>query len=158
MTFFRSLIILNLIIVLIVSSYSCASVIEMNIEVVDNDLTPYVETYHIFLDKYCPNKQYNTSRRYIITKTKRDDMAKDDWIGVCKSKLNGYAIEIQEEFFIIASEEDRQQLINHEMSHCLLYKEHTSNIKNYMYDTFITRPKAIYEAQLIKDIKDYCNE
>lgn len=156
MTFFRGLVILNIFMLLIVTNYSCAAMFQFNYEVVDDDLKPYVQNYKEHLQTYCKNNKYNTTRRYLITKVNKEDFEKPTWIGVCKKQLNGFTIEIQTEFFENASDEDRQQLINHELSHCMLNKEHVQDVSNYMFETFIQRPKDEYEAQLIKDMKDEC--
>lgn len=121
---------------------------------VDPELVPYVAEYKNLLDKYCETKQYNTSNFYSIKLLPKMEA---DHIGVCYRKFNGYKIEINGEWWNTASEDDRKQLIFHELAHCLIDKDHVEDQTNYMNPFFVSLKYQDLYDQVTLDIYNRCH-
>lgn len=83
---------------------------------------------------------------------------RDEEAGVCIVYPFKKIILIDEYYWESADPVSRKQLIFHELSHCLLNKEHVENPENYM-NAYVSpqTEESLYE-QTILNIKDYCNE
>lgn len=125
-----------------------------NYKRIDDELRPFTEEYHALLDKYCDTKNYNTSNFYSITFV---NSMNDGDIGVCYRKINGYSIEVNKQWWDAVSENDRRQLIYHEMAHCLIYKDHVDDKNNYMNPYFNRLQYNDLADQASLDIYNRCH-
>lgn len=119
---------------------------------IDPDLLPYVDQYKQLLTDHCPSRSFKKHHDIILV----DRKPADTWIGICRYFVTWTEIHIDRVFWYGADEEEREQLIFHEMSHCFLNKEHVSDHTNYMYDTLVPLKRNQYTPQVIRDIKEYC--
>ena len=131
---------------------------EFHLALVDKELKPYVLEYHALLTKYCPNHKYRTTPFYSVELTDKFPEGFQDKIGLCSPRINGYEILVKTEYFKKLNDNDRRQLLYHELSHCLIMKQHDPDTGNYMYKALYSIPKATYIKQVIKDIKDFCKD
>lgn len=153
----KFLIYLNIFMILFTSSYAltaCARTFEFHYRVVDEELQPNVNAYMKLLDKYCSNKNYNTSDRFVIELV--DQLEEPNWIGVCYTKYNGFHIQLLKPWYQSHSAVDQRGLVYHEMSHCLLYREHEDNPKHYMNSYYTSLPEKLYTEQVTQDMVDQC--
>lgn len=123
---------------------------------VDNEFAPYKNEFYTFLDRGCPSKVKYETNYYTI---KFGSPAKpDDWIGICEPHLNGFTIEVEPGFWDRADVQDRRQLIYHELSHCVIYRDHVGDVNNYMYPVIMRINPEIMINQLKNNIADFCND
>lgn len=133
------------------------SAFEFRYKVIDAELKPYYNEYHSLLEQNCPNKRYNQSHRFIIELV--DEIPDDEnWIGMCRIKVNGFSISILRGFWNKATHNTKRQLMFHELAHCLIKREHDEdNVNHYMYPSLSPIQPDLYINQAIDDIIDYCN-
>lgn len=154
----RYLLITNLFFTTFLSAFAvtaCAKAVQFNHKSVDKELIPYVLEYKALLKEYCPNDAYNTTTMYKIELSPR--LENDSWLGVCNYKINGFHIQILKSFWDRAEPEERRQLMYHELTHCLLDKDHNDDQTHYMYKYFNYVDPAMVKKQLILDIIITCN-
>ena len=132
--------------------YACVSLIGFNNVSVDIDLNKYVESYKGLLKEHCPGISFQTNYKISLS----DKLEGENWIGVCKRSFNSFEIEIDKEWFLRHDEEDRRQLMYHELAHCFLFKDHSDSPFNYMFFQFVDIKESLYTTQAIYDIKEYC--
>lgn len=130
------------------------SLIGVNSRYVQDELKPYVDEYYRKVEANCNNNQYNSSYFYQIVFKPQEE----SFIAVCYYKVNGYKIEVDPNWWNSprTTEADRIQLMNHELSHCVLNLEHRSDPKDYMYPSFIQLSPKVVDAQLYQDISNVC--
>ena len=122
---------------------------------VDNELKPYVDEYYRKVEANCNNNQYNSSIFYqVVFKPQQEE-----YIAVCYYKVNGYKIEVDPEWWNRPSttEADRIQLMNHELSHCVLNLDHRDDPQDYMFPSFVRLNPKVVDAQLYQDISNICD-
>lgn len=136
---------------------TCAKTIVFNYRHIDKELTPYTDVYKSYLKVYCQNNAYYNPPFYTIEL--EPNMERANWIGVCEGKSNGFTIKINKIWWDQHKDpEERQQLLNHEMGHCMLGLEHSKDDKNYMYYMFMKLDAAEVRSQATADIFNKCNE
>lgn len=115
-------------------------------------LIPYTNKVMAIVNKYCKKDQYNNPlHEYIyFTKLKGDD------IGECGYGYNKFIIRIDSKFWLKASEDERIEVIFHEMYHCLFKKDHVDNSNNYMYYKIADLNKDVVIQQFTEDVKRIC--
>lgn len=141
----------------IIGLNACAGSMEFHYELVDKELQPYVNEYMFLLKRYCPNNHYNTSHQYVIELVE-DGLDNPNWAAVCTRKVVGFNIRIDKTFWEQADKTLRQELIDHEMAHCFIYKPHVTDNKNYMWPILLDLDHTTYTKQAIKDIQDFCGK
>jgi len=121
---------------------------------VDKQFKPFVAAYYEFLKEVCPFKYKNQTSNYTI----KFDHGDDQWIGLCEPSWNGYVIHIDKDFWDNSSESAHTQLIFHEMSHCVAFREHVKDESHYMNPIFYVLPYKQMLPQLKTDLRNYCND
>lgn len=95
---------------------------------IDSKLQPYVSTFL----SYCDTYKVDCSRvaefsikfsNFRVAKVYYKLFSEGSLIGLCKPTSN--EIEINEEYFNLSSAAEKEQLIIHELGHCILDLEHT---------------------------------
>lgn len=120
---------------------------------VDPILEPYVFDYYEIFKERCPNKAKEAGNMYSIQFVDKND----DWIGVCMFRFNGYKIYINKNWWDnTAIEQDRRQLMYHELAHCVIDKMHVNDPNNYMYPSIQPLYYEDYIKQVESDIDAYC--
>lgn len=119
---------------------------------IDPRLQPYADWYERRESQVCNQNQLNhPNQAWVVF----DDL-EYPMIGYCSSYGFGYIISIDRKFWEQASEEDRLSLYVHETSHCVLKKQHSNDPYNYMYPSLATNSESILELQLLKDLREHC--
>lgn len=120
----------------------------------DKTLNPYVQEVLEITNQHCNKKQYyNPAHTYVYFKKMSGHM-----IGYCSPKINGYGITVDPLYWKYANEDDRFQLIAHEMTHCILGKDHVDNKHNYMYYSVYPLTKQIIIQQFIENLRSVCGK
>lgn len=144
------------VLLLILTAKTCAKSVVFNYRHIDDELKPFTNVYMGYLKTYCQNNNYYNPKFYTIEL--EPEMENPSWIGVCEGKANGYKIKINKEWWDNNTDKDgRQQLINHEMAHCLLGLEHSKDEHNYMYYSFQRLDANEVRSQTTADIYNTCN-
>lgn len=114
---------------------------------VNPSLIPYTNETQNIIETYCTGKIY----KYVSSVIDFNNL-EDDEIGVCNFGKNVYTIEIDKRFWGVATENEKFQLVTHEMTHCLLHVLHLDKKDNYMYPIFTDIPKE----KVISQLKEIC--
>jgi hypothetical protein len=123
---------------------------------IDKEFKPYTNVYYNYLKEYCKTNKYN--RQAFFTIEMADEMENPNWIGVCEDKVNGWSIKINRKWWNMNHDVAfRQQLLNHELTHCLLLKDHVNDKSNYMYPQLIKLDPIQVIMQTTGDIYNHCN-
>lgn len=86
-------------------------------KVVDTDILPYIERFEAY---------YNNTVEYSVTFT--DTMDNPAWVGVCYIYETGNRnVEINRHYWEDASDNEKEELIFHELGHCTLNRDHRSD-------------------------------
>lgn len=125
---------------------------------IDNELVPYVKEYKGLLTEYCQSMHYNTTKNYAIVFVPEMEKVSPTLVtvGICYRYLNGFKIEISREFWNRATAADRASVMYHELSHCLINKEHVKDPFNYMYPNTSYVSYETLIKQVTADIKERC--
>lgn len=127
------------------------------LEAVDDELKPFYNKYVTTFNTHCPSgkvRNYNPTNHRIIQLAK---IEKENIVGYCGYKLNGFIIEIDRGFWNSIDDVTKTHLMYHELTHCILDKDHSKNPDNYMYlkiHKYISEEKLT--TQLIEDINERC--
>lgn len=79
-----------------------------------------------------------------------------NFIGFCNRMFKRRLILLDSGFWSWTKETDKKQLLFHELSHCLLNKDHVDNVGNYMYPTQTPILETLFIEQVKLDIQEYC--
>lgn len=116
------------------------------------ELKPYRNELMSIVNEHCTIKQYNNPiHKYIYFKK-----LPGEEIGLCGVKRGGWKISIDPDFWRTANEDQKFELLAHELSHCILLKDHVDNQGNYMYYRLDPIPKEIVKQQFIENLRSKC--
>ena len=122
------------------------------------EINPAFQEYH---DDYmnmvkarCNEDQYEQPVRLFMD---FDDLG-DSVIGYCEVRIFSYYIKIDRRFWAESDEVEREQLIFHEMAHCIIDKDHVNDVSNYMFFSTLPRDRQTIRHQVIRDIEDHCRD
>ena len=116
------------------------------------DLKPYRNELLALTKQYCkPGQYYNPAHKFLHFRKMKDHI-----IGYCSPTLVGYSITIDPTYWNRTSEDDRFQLIAHEISHCILGKDHVEDMHNYMYYSIYPLTKEVVTKQFIENLRSTC--
>jgi len=122
----------------------------------NNELTPYVNAYYDKFVSRCPAKKELKDVNYTIKFKSSGD---ENWIGVCMPRFNGYEINIDPGWWEQNGPLAREQLVSHELTHCVLdMMGHSEDKHNYMYYMENDIPAEEFHRQLEVDMDNYCLE
>jgi hypothetical protein len=80
-------------------------------------------------------------------------------IGMCETDKEDYfKIYIDSGFWLQSSKDIQFQLMAHEMSHCLFFRNHVDNPKNFMYYAIRNQTKDKTKEQLIANLNEDCGK
>lgn len=135
---------------------SCASASPMPVASIDSRLEPYVQEYQYLLIDHCPS-WHNITNPSIETYTIETYDSKSEEIGACYYSKDQIRIVINLDWWE-HNPTDRRELVFHEMAHCFLQKDHSTDIENYMFPILNPATQFDYMRQVIKDIERRCHE
>jgi hypothetical protein len=108
--------------------------------------------YISYIPKDCRSKALRQNKIVI-----RFEALDSDFIGYCNKVFKERIILLDVNYWRWTSTEDQKQLLFHELSHCLLNKEHVEDITNYMYPAQYSLPMALVIEQVKMDIETFCS-
>jgi hypothetical protein len=115
-------------------------------------LEPYKLEVMTMIQQHCyPSQYYNPKKQFLYFKQLTDGA-----IGQCVLNPFYYKIEIDPDYWRHLSEDERYQLLAHELTHCVLLIDHIDNKNDYMYYYMVDIPKDIVKKQLLENIKLRC--
>lgn len=119
---------------------------------INPEFQKHYDDYMGMVEKNCKEDQYNKPRRLFIDFDDLDDSA----IGYCEIRIFSYYIKIDRRYWLESNENEHEKLLFHELAHCIIDKDHVSDVSNYMF--FMTQPldEVDVRRQVIEDIKDHC--
>lgn len=119
----------------------------------DTDLYPYYKDFMTFSKKKC--NKIETPNQFLLT----FGTLKNDQIGLCYSyAFNKREIFIDEAYWNNATEVEKRQLVYHELTHCILNKDHVNDEKNYMNPYLFPLEEEELYKQLTVNIDEFCKE
>ncbi len=127
---------------------ACAFVVPMR--KIDKDIQPYYDAFIENFTEICGN--YNPPNLVNIHFTKLVSPN----IGGCLSYPFGYTLDIDQEYWDLAPSSRRVQLVYHELSHCVLGKDHVDNPDNYMYSSLEDLPLETTLNQTRDNMHEFC--
>ena len=122
---------------------------------VHEQLSPLVNEYVKTLGVICPKYKMPTQ----VTIGFGVPRNNEDWVGLCHQVGNVKQIYIDPQYWFDPEREThRRVLMFHELGHCLLGLEHSSDPYNYMYKSVIITPDFIVNIQVRQDMKRVCGQ
>jgi hypothetical protein len=119
----------------------------------DSELYPYYKDFMAFSKKKC--SKIETPNQFLLT----FGTLKNDQIGLCYTyPFNKREIFIDESYWGIATEIEKRQLIYHELTHCILDKDHVNDAENYMSPYLFPLEEQELYKQLTINIEEFCNK
>lgn len=121
---------------------------------IDRQLKPIVKDLMNDVHAHCkPGQYFNPDKRFIEFAN-----LKDSDVGECTTSKNYYIISIDRRYWYRINEDERYDIMAHELAHCLLFKEHVDNPDNYMYYRTTDLKKAQIKQQFIQDLEEHCGK
>lgn len=120
------------------------------------DMADIKETYMEVLNTiklYCRPDQYFNPTQKTLSKA----FLESPIIGLCETdKHSYYNISIDVPFWTQATKDIQYELMAHEMSHCLFFRNHVDNKNNFMYSVIRNLTKEETLQQLIDNLNEDC--
>ena len=118
---------------------------------IDKDLNSYYKEFMDLGKEHC-NKIQKPNQFSI-----RFSKLTDDNIGLCTVYIHRKEVLIDENYWAISNLETRKQLVFHELTHCILDKNHIDSEDNYMNPYLIELPKDVLYEQVKDNMVKFCN-
>lgn len=127
----------------------------MDLKTPINKIDPKTKQFYQEYINYIPNdcKEHILRHNKIII---RFEALGSNFIGFCNKVFRERIILLDSDFWKWVREADQKQLLFHELSHCLINKNHVDDVTNYMYPTQLAVPEPMYIEQVKQDIETYC--
>lgn len=121
--------------------------------VVNKEMEGYYNTYVHQLNTICPGRYKEPHQMIVDIKP-----LPKSTIGLCIRLFTKRYMYVDTSHWTYSNEFKRKQVLYHELSHCLLDKEHVDDYNHYMYfqDTEIL--PHVFESQVIADMREYCKQ
>lgn len=132
--------------------FSIVLLISFNVHAV---LKEVYEEVMVTVNKYCTPDQY--------FKPKKRSLQMSDLpgsiVGQCMTDRETYwQISLDKYFWDSHNEDDKFDVMAHEMMHCMFFKDHVDNKNNYMYYMLVKLTKQQVIEQLTVDLKKECGD
>jgi hypothetical protein len=111
------------------------------------------DTFRPYVDMFKNYYQVDTS--YLTIKFNK---LKNNNVGICY--FSQIKVEIDSEFWSLATEDEKEQLIFHELGHCVLGLSHNTNLITYDKDNTVFIPESIMYPKIFAKFgyyKEYRN-
>lgn len=145
--------ILTVSILYFITGLSICTAIVVPYKNINKELLPYHNRFMRLTNMVCKPKQYFYPERIDIEFKK----LRSPTIGYCAYNSVEFNIYIDREYWKQASEDTKEVLIFHEMTHCVLQLNHVKNKNNYMYESVNTNiSKEVVEIQTLINIAKIC--
>lgn len=120
---------------------------------IDPVLGMYYNTIKYAVDRDCPSQDYYHPNQILM----KFDNLQGQTIGMCTRTINRYTIRIDSSWWSEARQDERFQLMAHELSHCILGADHVDDRHSFMSSTFQTLSMSEVILQLRELIKEKCH-
>lgn len=121
---------------------------------VNPQLKPLTNEIFSTVNQYCkPGQYYNPRHTFIYFKKLKEPI-----VGQCGFGIQKYTIQLDPSYWNIYNNDDKFQLLVHEFSHCILFKDHVNDRNNYMFASMVNLTKEQIMEQFIKDLKEHCEK
>lgn len=105
------------------------------------------------IEKACDKSQYRNPNVFTTLIVKRMPEA----VAYCEKKINGFVIAFDRGHLEhILTDLDQDQVMMHELAHCLFNEPHSSDSKHFMAEYYESIPKDVYEKQVRDYLKGKC--
>lgn len=121
-----------------------------------NKIDPKTKQFYKEYINYIPK----SCKRHVLRQNKiviKFETLNTNFIGFCNRVFRERTILLDADFWRWMQPLDQKQLLFHELSHCLLNKNHVKDISNYMYPTQYGIPEEVFIGQVKQDIETYCS-
>lgn len=124
---------------------------------VDPTLQLYLDQYLTIVNKQCSDDELNLPRKIIIEFVPKFD---DEMVAYCRRTAGLFEIRVSKKYWDSPENigEHRRVTIFHELSHCILEKEHVDNLNNYMYYSVIDISQPVLDNQVYEDARKKCQK
>lgn len=103
------------------------------------------------IGQFCKKGEY---RYPFFTSITFGNMPDGDVVAYCHRKANGFSLVFDKRYWGILSEVDRNQLMMHEMAHCMFNERHSTNPKHFMSASM----NELTEQELNVQVYDFLNK
>lgn len=126
------------------------------IHYVNEELQPYYNEFFTYVDSKCKKEQINVPSQIVVD---FGPMMSEGDIGYCIA-IDGirFKINIDKDYFIRSNEEQKFNLMVHELSHCVLSQKHSEDSRHYMYYMENGLSKEATIIQLKQVIEGICDK
>jgi len=122
---------------------------------IDKRLEPSVEWVMNIVNEECPKKNYFWPPKIIIKIAEEPSYS---YVGICRTNPVMFVIEVQEYFYNLQNHEFMNQLLAHELIHCLFMQGHIKQRGNLMNPEFQPLEDDYTEEQLREFAKKSCQK
>ncbi len=116
------------------------------------EIAPMYIEFNNLVRQNCREDQYFHPQFKIMFKALEGDI-----IGMCMTYPNSFVIHLDTKFWKESDQDDRRQLLYHELLHCNMSLDHVEDKHNIMYYAFNKLSKDEILKQTLKHIKSKCN-
>ena len=120
------------------------------IKKIDKEFLPYYNSFFNKIETTCPKIKKPNQLIMVFNKLQNEE------VGLCYIFPHKNQIYIDSVFWRYATDDEKKQLIYHELTHCILNIHHVSDESNYMNDYLTKIEKDALEMQLENNIKEAC--
>lgn len=122
---------------------------------VDKELEPYVDEYLSLVETICPGGKIKLPTSHVIHKQPRS--ARGDYVGTCM-RIPPFLMEVTvfDHYWKHMDPIERKSTMFHELSHCLLDRDHSLDFGHYMYYSQNVVSEMNLYQQVEEDIKWTC--
>lgn len=135
-----------------VTTFVLAGFVYFPIKRIDPALKGYYDYYQELKNEVCPSLKLYKPAKIIID----FGMKSGPYIGICYRSNIGFHITVDRQWWDHEDEQDRFQLMMHELSHCMLGLDHIEDPSNYMYPSFMYLDKDTVIQELTANFKAQC--
>jgi hypothetical protein len=123
--------------------------------VYDDAFTPYVVKFKEMRKESCSSydEDLDQSHQFIKFET-----LMPSYLGLCAMGPDSFTIKIDKGFWSRASEDERYEVIMHELTHCFLYMGHINEKNHYMNPNEQRITKEMVDKQMVDIFKSKCDE
>lgn len=125
---------------------------------INAELQPYVDRFHLQLQARCGAKTKLPAIDMDISDTSDDDPFNPDIVGWCIMYSKPLKIQIDREYFDSSTDLEREQLIFHELGHCVLERDHTKHKDEHKKPMSIMYPYTLSESTYVSKYREYMDE
>lgn len=115
--------------IVLIAFFVLINVVTPTSKEIDKSINVHYTHYMRLVDEFCTKDQYFNPISYNITLKSLER----PYIGFCHYIGSYYEITLSRSYWMTSSDDDRFQLLAHELTHCLFEAEHTDDPNNFMY-------------------------